>query len=153
MALTELMGRTTGTQTVRIERGPVRVFARALMDDDPIYDADDAPVPPTYPFVMHHWGTIASEGEPTPGLPIDRLRGPGRAILHGEQGFTYTRWPRVGDVLTGTTTIVDVTERPRSGGGSLELYVAETDWRDANTDEPVLVSRFTLAVSVKPPKD
>ena len=79
--------------------GPVRVFARALMDDDPIYDADDAPVPPTYPFVMHHWGTIASEGEPTPGLPIDRLRGPGRTILHGEQGFTYTRWPRVGDVL------------------------------------------------------
>ena len=37
--------------------------------------------------------------------------------------------------------------------GSLELYVAETDWRDATTDEPVLVSRFTLAVSVKPPKD
>lgn len=153
MALTELKGQWTGTQTVRIERGPVRVFARALLDDDPVYDAEDAPVPPTYPFVMHHWGTIAQEGAPTPGLPIERLRGPGRAILHGEQGFTYTRWPRVGDVLRGTTTIVDVDEKTRADGSALEFYVAETDWRDAATDEPVVLSRFTLVVNVRPPKD
>ena len=97
MALIELIGQETGTQTVRIERGPVKVFAQALLDDDSIYDSDSAPVPPTYPFVMHFWGTVDQEG--TPGLPIERLRGAGRAILHGEQGFTYTRWPRVGDVL------------------------------------------------------
>ena len=34
MALTELKGRQLGTQRVVIERGPVRVFAQALLDDD-----------------------------------------------------------------------------------------------------------------------
>ena len=32
MALTELKGTKGDTQVVRIERGPVRVFAQALMD-------------------------------------------------------------------------------------------------------------------------
>ena len=48
MALTELKGRPLGTQKVIIERGPIRVFAQALMDDDPVYTADNAPVPPTF---------------------------------------------------------------------------------------------------------
>ena len=151
MALIELIGQETGTQTVRIERGPVKVFAQALLDDDSIYDSDSAPVPPTYPFVMHFWGTVDQEG--TPGLPIERLRGAGRAILHGEQGFTYTRWPRVGDVLKGTTTITDVYEKTKSNGGSLEFYVTETDWCDVESGEPVVKSTFTLVVNVRPPKN
>lgn len=151
MALIELIGQETGTQTVRIERGPVKVFAQALLDDDSIYDSDSAPVPPTYPFVMHFWGTVEQEG--TPGLPIERLRGAGRAILHGEQGFTYTRWPRVGDVLKGTTTITDVYEKTKSNGGSLEFYVTETDWCDVESGEPVVKSTFTLVVNVRPPKN
>lgn len=152
MALDELRGLETGTQTVRIERGPVKVFARALLDDDPVYDGDAAPVPPTYPFVMHHWGLLESTGEITPGLPIDRLRGKGRAILHGEQAFEYSRWPRVGDVLTGTTVITDVREKAKSNGGALEFYEASTDWRDAASGEPVVRSVFTLVVNVSPPK-
>ena len=43
MALTELKGQPTGTQTVVNERGPVRVFAEALMDDDDTYKGDHAP--------------------------------------------------------------------------------------------------------------
>ena len=40
MALSELKGRALGTQRVIIERGPVRVFAQALQDDDPVYTSD-----------------------------------------------------------------------------------------------------------------
>ena len=58
MALTELKGRQLGTQRVVIERGPVRVFAQALMDGDPAYTAESAPVPPTFPFVMPYWGSL-----------------------------------------------------------------------------------------------
>ena len=105
MALTELEGTDLGTQRVVIERGPVRVFAQALLDDDPAYTGDAAPVPPTFPFVMPYWGSMGVGG--AAGLPIENLRGKGRAILHGEQAFEYSRWPRVGDVLTGTTTITD----------------------------------------------
>ncbi|MBA2326208.1 MAG: MaoC family dehydratase N-terminal domain-containing protein, partial [Actinobacteria bacterium] len=81
MALTELEGQETGTQKVVIERGPVRVFAEALGDDDETYRGDAAPVPPTFPFVMSYWGSLGAGG--AAGLPIEKLRGPGRAILHG----------------------------------------------------------------------
>ena len=109
MALTELKGQETGTQKVVIERGPVRVFAEALGDDDEVYAGEDALVPPTFPFVMSYWGSLGTGG--AAGLPIDRLRGPGRAILHGEQAFEYERWPKVGDVLEGTSVITDVYEK------------------------------------------
>lgn len=149
MALTELKGQETGTQKVAIERGPVRVFAEALGDTDDVYSGEDALVPPTFPFVMSYWGSLGSGG--AAGLPIDRLRGPGRAILHGEQAFEYQRWPKVGDVLEGTTVITDVYEKERSNGGKLEFYVTETDWKDADSGEPVVKSIFTLVVNVRPP--
>ena len=86
------------------------------------------------------------------GLPIDKLRGPGRAILHGEQAFKYHRWPKVGDVLEGTTVITDVYEKERSNGGKLEFYVTETEWKDAETGDAVVTSIFTLVINVRPPK-
>ncbi|HEV3133194.1 MAG TPA: MaoC family dehydratase N-terminal domain-containing protein [Acidimicrobiia bacterium] len=149
MALTELKGQEAGTQKVVIERGPVRVFAQALGDDDDVYSGEDALVPPTFPFVMSYWGSLGTGG--AAGLPIDRLRGPGRAILHGEQAFEYERWPKVGDVLEGTTVISDVYEKERSNGGKLEFYVTETDWKDATSGDPVVKSIFTLVINVRPP--
>jgi peroxisomal enoyl-CoA hydratase 2 len=148
MALTELKGQETGSQKVVIERGPVRVFAQALGDDDDVYSGEDALVPPTFPFVMSYWGSLGTGG--AAGLPIDRLRGPGRAILHGEQAFEYERWPKVGDVLEGTTVISDVYEKERSNGGKLEFYVTETDWKDATSGDPVVKSIFTLVINVRP---
>ena len=119
MALTELKGQKGGTQKVVIERGPVRVFANVILDPDPVYNGDGAPVPPTFPFVMSYWGSLGEGG--AAGLPIEKLRGPGRAILHGEQEFEYYRWPKVGDVLEGTMTITDVYEKERSNGGNARV--------------------------------
>ena len=90
MALTELKGQQTGTQKVRIERGPVRVFAQAMLDHDPIYDGDDAPVPPTFPFVMPFWGSLGQGG--AAGLPIEKPAAPG-GRSPGEQGFEFTATP------------------------------------------------------------
>jgi hypothetical protein len=151
VALTELKGQPTGSQTIVIERGPVRVFAEALGDDDEVYAQDGAPVPPTFPFVMSYWGSMGQGG--AAGLPIEKLRGPGRAILHGNQAFEYHRWPRVGDVLEGTGTITDVYEKKRSNGGKLEFYVTETEWKDAASGDPVCTTIFTLVINVRPPKD
>ena len=149
MALTELKGQETGTQKVIIERGPVRVFAAALGDDDPVYREDNAPVPPTFPFVMPFWGSMGTGG--AAGLPIEKLRGPGRAILHGEQEFVYRRWPRVGDILEGKGSISDVYEKDRGGGSKMEFYVTETQWSDQDGN-PVVDTKFTLLIMVRPPK-
>ena len=106
--------------------------------------------PPGYADVRA--GNVPLMGRIAAGLPIEDLRGPGRAILHGEQAFEYHRWPEVGDVLEGTTTITDVYEKERSNGGKLEFYVTETDWRDAKTQDPVVTAIFTLVINVRPPK-
>jgi len=150
VALTELQGRKMGTQKVVIERGPVRVFAQALLDDDPVYLSETAPAPPTFPFVVPYWGSMGEGG--AAGLPIENLRGKGRAILHGEQEFIFHdgRWPHVGDVLIGEGVISSVYEKAKSDGGKLEFYVTETTWKDEASGEPVVTTKFTLAINCKP---
>ena len=63
---------------------------------------------------MPYWGSMGQGG--AAGLPIENLRGKGRAILHGEQEFDLHdgRWPHVGDVLVGDGVISDVYEKERS---------------------------------------
>jgi hypothetical protein len=141
-ARTELKGSDLGTQTVRVEWGPVGTSATAVTDQSPQYRASDAVVPPTFPFSWGYWGTV--EGN-APGLPIEALRGPGRMILHGEQEFVYHSHPRVGAVLEGSSRIVDVYEKATSSA-LMEFYVMETAWRDKASGEPVVDSRFTLIV-------
>jgi hypothetical protein len=148
MALTELKGKQMGTQRVTIERGPVRTFARAIKDESEIFDGEAAPVPATFPFVMAYWGSQGVGGAST--LPIEQLRGPGRMILHGEQEFVYHGWPQVGQTLEGNTFVADVYEKERSSGGKMEFYVTETEWKDAGSGDPVVTTRFTLIVNVRP---
>ena len=145
MALDELKGTELGTQTATIEQGPVRAFATAIKDDPDRYTGDQAPTPVTWPFVMTYWGSMGAGG--AAGLPIAKLRGPGRQILHGEQGFEFHRSPRVGETLTGTGRIADVYEKDTSSA-VMEFYVREMDWRDAD-GEPVVVEQFTMIVRAK----
>jgi hypothetical protein len=145
VALTELKGQELGTQTIVIEQGPVRAFANAVKDDPDRYTGPGSPTPPTWPFVMSYWGSMGQGG--AAGLPIDRLRGKGRMILHGEQEFEFTRPPRVGETLTGTGRISDVYERDTSSA-VMEFYVREMDWRD-EAGQPVCTERFTLIVRQK----
>jgi hypothetical protein len=81
------------------------------------------------------------------GLPLDKLRGPGRMILHGEQEFEIHRPPRVGETLTGAGRISDVYEKD-SSSATMEFYVREMAWRDTAGD-PVVTERFTMIVRVK----
>jgi hypothetical protein len=167
-----MIGRFCGEQIVVIERGPASNFAKALGDSSPEYQdrqaAVDAgfaevPAPPTFPFVMQHWGVrrelLDEYGiEPVPRTAFtgvaDQLGhiapvmqqltdelGPG-LVLHAEQEFDYHRTPMVGDVLRGSTTIVDVFTKP-STDRVLTFVVIETAWTDAASDDPVVTCRFT----------
>ncbi len=144
MALTELIGTELGTQTIIVEQGPVRAFAAAVADDPDRYTGAGADTPPTWPFAMGYWGATGHGG--VEGLPIAKLRTRGM-ILHGEQAFEYHRSPRVGEQLVGTGRISDVYEKDTSSA-TMEFYVREMDWRDAD-GQPVVTERFTLIVRAK----
>jgi len=145
VALDELKGTELGSQTITIEQGPVRAFATAVTDDPELYSGDGATAPLTFPFVMSYWGSMGTGG--AAGLPIDKLRGPGRMILHGEQEFEYHRPALVGESLTGTSRIADVYEKDTSSA-TMEFYVRETSWVDT-AGHPVVDERFTLIVRAK----
>ncbi|EHB58780.1 MaoC domain protein dehydratase [Mycolicibacterium rhodesiae JS60] len=167
-----VVGAGCGEHAVVIDRAPVQNFAAVLDDVSPLYrdsrvareaGFSDVPAPPTYPFVMLHWGIrdelLDEHGvEAVPGNPftgvadqlghvglvmaqmIDEL-GPG-VVLHAEQGFEYHRTPVVGDVLRGASRIADEYTKA-SRHGILTFVVIETVWTDAVTSAPVLTTRFT----------
>jgi len=155
-----LIGKSTGKVRVVVERGPVAIFAAAVKDSSPIFRdpraAEEAglpaiPVPPTFPFVMEHWGRfpeIQPEPDGTePFSPFARVIGPllanGGMILHGEQEFEYKRPVLVGDVLVGEGVLADLYEK-ESNGRTMTFMVVETNWRDDRTGDPVVTSRFNL---------
>ena len=100
---------------------------------------------------MPYWGSAGTGG--AAGLPMEKLRGKGRLILHGEQEFEYFAWPKVGDTLEAASTITDVYEKERSNGTTMEFYVLETVWKHADSGEPAVTSKFTLVITVRPPED
>ncbi len=109
---------------VKIEHGPVMLFARAVKDSSAIYASERAaeragfatvPVPPTYTFVMSAAGAfpdIQPEGGTgsmysASGVDAGRAFARDGLFLHGEQHFTYHRPVAVGDVLEGRMRHLD----------------------------------------------
>lgn len=158
MAVTDLVDQPLPPQTVVVERGPVGFLARAVTDTSPVFqDAraaaaagfDAVPAPPTFAFVMAHqgaWPELQPDGatseHPLRHVIAELMTG-GGMILHGGQAFTYHRPILVGDRLTATGRIADVTVKDRGDGRRMTVVVAETDWHDA-AGQPVVTSSMTL---------
>jgi acyl dehydratase len=154
-----LIGTPTGKSKITIERGPVSNFAKAVTDDNPIYQSveaakengfDNIPVPPTYAFAMAHWGAFRGEQPPdvTEGRNpvmevIGTLMQKGGLVLHGEEEFIYHRPLVVGDVLEGEGKVTDVYEKD-SRGKTMTFLVTENVFKDAKTGEPVVTTRMNL---------
>ncbi len=140
----DLVGTVLGTGKMPIEAGKVREFARSLQDDNPIYRDEEAakaagfsaiPAPPTFTVVAAHF----SEGESgIMALGLDLAR-----VLHGEQEWTYHRTPVVGDVLSSTTKVVSVEQKPGKRGGVMTMIKMETAWVDQK-GEPVVTEVSTV---------
>jgi len=164
---TSIVGKTTSRTVVAVERAPVAAFARAVKDDNPIYQDeraakaagfDSIPAPPTWPFAMGFSGSYPDlqEGvEPVASNPMyelmDKLREKGGIILHGEQEFIYHQPGRpvlAGDVLYGEATVTNAYEKeskgPNGKGRVMTFIVTETVWKDRATGEPVVTSIFNL---------
>jgi MaoC dehydratase-like protein len=141
---------------VRIDHAPVRLFAHAVKDTNPVYASERAardagfdavPAPPTFTFVMSHSGAypdlqrpeFTGRMMPQSDLPADGYSRHG-LYLHGEQHFEYHRQPQVGDVLEGRMRISK--PMPKQGSrGTMELTLIETRWTDLD-GEPVVTEQI-----------
>jgi acyl dehydratase len=156
--LKKIIGKSTGTTVVTVERGQLSLFAQAVKDENPVYSdlraAESAglagiPAPPTYPFVMGNFGAypeLQTVDAPV-GNPMAEVLGPlmagGGLILHGEQEFTYRRPVVAGDVLVGKGSVADA-YRKESKGRTMTFVVVETEWTERDSGAPVCSSRMNI---------
>ena len=114
---------------VDLEKGRLRLFAKAIGETNPIYTDEAAaraaglrslPMPPTYPFCL---------GKDIPD-PFDTLHLFGldfAEILHGEQRFRYHAPACAGESLYGQKRVSGIYARKN---GALEFIVVITEFKD-----------------------
>jgi acyl dehydratase len=159
MADSSVVGRPLAPTVTVMERSPIANFAKAVKDDNPIYQDlraaksagfDNIPVPPTMGFAFANWGQfpeIQPEDNTGGGNPVMEVIGglmkSGGLILHGEQEFTYHAPIVAGDTLNSTGKISDLYEKTSSNGKTMTFIKSETEYRNQH-GELVLTAAMTL---------
>jgi hydroxyacyl-ACP dehydratase HTD2-like protein with hotdog domain len=148
--LEEIVGESRVTvEELTVEAGKVAEFATALGDDDTVYrDIDEAtdrgfasiPAPLTFTEVRRHShnrpADFVTDGIQGFDLGFDEER-----TVHGEQAYEYERQPEVGETLTGTTTLTDVSQR-KGNSGIMTFVDLTTEYRNSD-GELVLTEQLT----------
>ena len=126
------------------EAGKVRLFCKAIGEEDPIY-ADEAaaqaagykavPVPPTFLQAI-------TNDDPNKGGLLQLLGVDIGLILHGEQHYDYYAPVHVGDRITCQQKVTDVYDKK---GGALWFVISETEMKD-QAGKPVAKARSITVV-------
>jgi acyl dehydratase len=145
---TSKIGQSFAPFTIEVERGKIRELALAVGDRNPIYQSKEAaqaagypdvPLFPTAPTMFGFWGN-ANMGRELINLGVNVMR-----ILHGEEEYEYLAPIYPGDVLTGTTTLVEGKSRTSSSGSSMDILTLETRFTNQR-QQPVLNAREVIVV-------
>jgi acyl dehydratase len=140
------IGRVFTAITAVVDAGRLRVFTKAIGDDNPLFTSVDAAVkagysnitiPPTYLFCLQ----FLAADDPFEfihvlGIEADR-------ILHAEQSFSYYAPVAVGDRLTFEPVLTHVEEKK---GGALTFLTVTTRISDPNGHQ---VADSALVVAVR----
>jgi hypothetical protein len=141
-----IVGASLGRTTFPVERGKVREFATAILDDNPMYlEEETPPAPPTFTMVQQHWPSVFDEAPADLGINF-------AMVVHGEQEFEYLEPVRAGDTLTGETRVAEVYTKEGKRGGSLTFVVLETRFANQHGKEAV-IARATLIETSRPTTD
>jgi acyl dehydratase len=130
-----LIGRELDRFPLPVERSKVREFARALLDDNPVYEDQDAaraagfpgiPAPLTFTAASSHFREDLALFE---RLDMDLGR-----VLHGESSWEYVAPITVGDELTAKRRLADISTRPGKRGGEMTLFTFEIEYVNQHGD-------------------
>jgi acyl dehydratase len=140
-----MVGTECPSTTATIDADSVKQFAYALGDADPLYVDEKAAqagpfgalvAPPTYPIAFMAQSMAGAAGS------FEKLGLNFMTLVHGEQEFEYDRPVKVGETLTLTARIADVSEK-QGKSGILDILVLETEATDS-AGKRVFASRQTL---------
>ena len=140
-----LVGHVTQPQTATITPDAIRQFVDAIGDRNPVYrDSDSAqsagfariPAPPTF---------VTRFRVPFDEAGLDTAHS---QVLHGEQGYVYTRPLYAGETLTVRHRIASIRQSSRAGG--MAIMVIE-QLGDTQTGDRVVTGKSTVIVRDAPP--
>lgn len=123
--LQKFVGKAYPAFSVDVEKGRLRLFAKAIGSDNPVYTDEDAarragfnalPAPPTFAFSLTMDAGQSFNVLDDLGLPRERS-------VHGGQGFRHVRPILAGDVISGQQTIKTIYDKK---GGALLFIETET---------------------------
>jgi acyl dehydratase len=127
-----------------VEKGRLRLFAKAIGETDPIYFDEVAAqaaghrsllMPPTFLFCLEMESPDPYAWFREIGIPLPHA-------LHGGQSFNYHRPAFAGDVMTFNSEIVDIYDKKN---GALEFVVQDV-FITNQTSDPVADFRRSIAI-------
>ncbi|WP_410639696.1 MaoC family dehydratase N-terminal domain-containing protein [Amycolatopsis sp. lyj-346] len=137
-------GRSYPPQTsYEVSREKIREFADAIGDANPVYRDPEAAreaghpdviAPPTFLTIINLASINAIVADPELGLDYSRM-------VHGDQGFTYTRPVFAGDVLEVTTHIDGIMNRAGNDFITLRADITDAAGQKVCTTRAQLVVR------------
>jgi acyl dehydratase len=140
----KLIGHSFKPFTATVEAGKVRLFCKAIGEENPIY-ADEAaakaagfraiPAPPTFL-------TAVTNDDPDKGALLRALNVDLGLVLHGEQHYEYLAPVHVGDRITCQQKVIDIYDKK---SGALWFVVSETEMKD-QAGKPVAKARSITVV-------
>ena len=139
-----IVGTEMGGGSMVVERGKIMEFARAILDENPAYFGEDAPVPLTFTMAGAHWPTSGSGG----GAQLANLGLDLRLVLHAGQEYEYLGEIKAGDTLTSRSVISDVSEKEGKRGGTMTFITSEATFTNQR-GEDVLKARTILVQTSK----
>jgi acyl dehydratase len=123
------IGHTFKPFTATVEAGKIRLFCKAIGEDDPIYVDEAAAKAAGYraiPVPLTFLQAIIAD-DPEKGGLLRLLNVDIGLILHGEQHFDYLAPVHVGDKVTCQQKVVDMYDKK---GGALWFVTQETEMKD-----------------------
>lgn len=135
MSYDEFIGREYEPFSIEVEKGRLRLFAKAAGIEDPVYTDEEAareagypalPAPPTFAY------SVTMDAGQSFNVLVDMGVDLSRAV-HGGQSFRYHKAICAGDVISGHQVIKNISEKK---GGAL-LFI-ETEFQLSNQNGDVV---------------
>jgi len=131
--------------TTTVEAGKIRLFCKAIGEENPVYQDEAAakaagyraiPAPPTFL-------TAVTNDDPDKGGLLRLLGVDIGLILHGEQHYEYLAPVHVGDRITCQAAVKDIYDKK---GGALWFVASEMEMKDAASGKLVAKAKSITVV-------
>jgi len=125
----KLIGHAFEPFTATVEAGKIKLFCKAISEDDPIYTDEVAAKAAGYRGITAPLTFLRAltADDPNKGGLLKLLDVDIGLILHGEQHFEYFAPVVVGDVVACREKVVDIYDKK---GGALWFVVQEMEMKD-----------------------